>query len=782
MASRLALKYGLVAEEDRLSNSSDALIVTEPTTGSKARTKGSLYLIVTTRATGNRTRDACRLVADTIRREYYYDESAGIAIVLEKAVRAANRRLRQSREGNGLAAYSIGISLAVVRGNELYVATCGEANAYLVRAARLLTPEHQSGVGLPAADNLHVGVWRGEFAVGDSLVLTSRNLVEIVGTEELKNAVVTLHPQSAVEHLHHLFVAAGGEGSDAVLALEATEVSLSRIEHKLVPVQPAEPLAGVPDSSPIPLADQVAGAATAMRARAGAARSAVGEGFSGLVGRVLDLMPRRRTQYRRIRNTSDARDNQRRIALAAVAIVLVVAVLGLAVWYLGPFRADNPVDRTSEGEAALAAAVEKVEQVEDGDLLADDPEEARIVLEDAWDDLQRARSGVPEQAWSVVYADVAAGLDTLYATYALWGTQLYAAPNAAQVTGLVVGPDEAAYAIVNDVVVRVDPATRAFATIIQTGEGTGQGIGVPRLLARGGPDLLIVDDAGALWRWRPSDAEGGGTLGEVRVAGDLPWTEVTDVETFVINADQGLYRLYVPYAPQQQILRYEPTADGSGFSAPAPYFVGEGEDVSSFLQLHIDGDVYAVTEPAVLRYFNGRATGFSLDDPPDDANLRPDHRYRLLAATGTKGVGELFVWDALWSRILVYNKTDGVYVEQYLADAGGAQLTDLRGMYVVDRGSVEAPILVWARPEGIYQAELSPTEAPQASPPPGASPGASPDPSPDSSPGTATPRPTPRPSATPGATTDPGETAAPTERPRRTPRGAVASPTPDAAD
>ena len=82
MASRLALKYGLVSEEDRLSSSSDALLVTEPTTGSKTRTKGSLYLITTARPIAGRTREACRLVADSIRREYYYDESAGIAIVL----------------------------------------------------------------------------------------------------------------------------------------------------------------------------------------------------------------------------------------------------------------------------------------------------------------------------------------------------------------------------------------------------------------------------------------------------------------------------------------------------------------------------------------------------------------------------------------------------------------------------------------------------------------------------------------------------------------------------
>ena len=121
---------------------------------------------------------------------------------------------------------------------------------------------------------------------------------------------------------------------------------------------------------------------------------------------------------------------------------------------------------------------------------------------------------------------------------------------------------------------------------------------MPRLLARGGPDLLVVDERGELWRWRPSDGQGGGTLGQVRVAGDQVWdASVVDVETFVINPDQGLYRLYVPYPASSQILRYDPTADGSGFSVPVPYFVGEGEDVAAFRQLLIDGDVYAVTSP-----------------------------------------------------------------------------------------------------------------------------------------------------------------------------------------
>ena len=36
--------------------------------------------------------------------------------------------------------------------------------------------------------------------------------------------MVTLHPQSAMEHLHQRFVAAEGSGSDGAIAFEAAEV------------------------------------------------------------------------------------------------------------------------------------------------------------------------------------------------------------------------------------------------------------------------------------------------------------------------------------------------------------------------------------------------------------------------------------------------------------------------------------------------------------------------------------------------------------------------------
>jgi hypothetical protein len=760
MTTRLQLKYGLVAEQDRLSGSADAILVTEPTTGSKARTKGSLYLVVTAEAKSSRARDAARLVADVIRREYYYDESAGIAIVLEKAIRAANRRLRHSREGSGIPPGSIGVAVAVVRGNELYVASAGGAEAYLVRAARLLMPEHEAGSGLPIGDAVRVDVWRGDFNVGDSLVICSRNLVDVVGTEELKNAVVTLHPQSAVEHLHHLFVAAGGEGSDAVLAIEATEVALSRVEHRLVPVNPSEPLAGAPTRSPIPLADQFAGAASAVQDRAVAARSAISESVSGAVGSLLDLMPQRRTSYRRIEPVAQRRETQRRSALALLTFLGMVGVLGVGLWlWGGPLRgSETPPVNVTTGEAAFRAAQQKTDQVFGPvDLIETDPAEAQALLRGAWADLARATgAGVDAAAVAGLTEQVAAGLDELYGVHRVESTPVIALPDGSETSSLVRGPDDAIYLVASRSVVRVDPASGAAVTIAGAGDGPGTGMGAPVMLGRGGPDLIILDVRGGLWGWRPSDgAAGAGTLRSMRIGGEQQWgRDVVDFDTFLINPDQGLYRLYVPHPLSRQILRYEPAGDGSGFSPPTPYFVGESEPVADFRDIHVDGDIYALTADQMLKYFNQRRVAFELATPPDDADMRPGHDYRRMALTGERGSGRIYVWDATHARIIAFNKADGAYLEQWIAADGQPAFSDIRGLYVDDRGEVEAPLLIWATADDVYRTELVSDTAPSESPEPTLR---------------ITPPPSGSPSGSPGGPT--GEpTSEPSERPRRTPR------------
>ena len=177
MAVRLQMKLGVVAEHDRLPDSPDTLVVVEPSVGSVARSKGLLYLLVTSRISSRHALEATRLAAETIRNEYYYDESAGIRVCLQKAIGTANKRLAHQADRLGLKSPDengpIGVAVAVVRANEMYVATVGPAEAYLIRQARLSTlPDPHRERGLPSGE-LEPDVWRGEVSVGDSLVLVS---------------------------------------------------------------------------------------------------------------------------------------------------------------------------------------------------------------------------------------------------------------------------------------------------------------------------------------------------------------------------------------------------------------------------------------------------------------------------------------------------------------------------------------------------------------------------------------------------------------------------------
>ena len=211
----------------------------------------------------------------------------------------------------------------------MYVATVGPAEAYLIRQARLSTlPDPHRERGLPS-NGLEPDVWRGEITVGDSLVPTSPNIVARLGADELKDAMLTLHPQSAMEHLHARFRAAEGSGSDGAIAFEATEVAPTSARRTLVPVRPAEPLAGAPTArrSRSPTTSRRPGAA--MSAAAGTRRVAAGGAFERLVARAHDFMPQRKPAYRRVTPLASRRETQRRAALAILALVIVVGGLGL---------------------------------------------------------------------------------------------------------------------------------------------------------------------------------------------------------------------------------------------------------------------------------------------------------------------------------------------------------------------------------------------------------------------------------------------------------------------
>ena len=98
MAHRIQMKLGVVPDTEHAPDSPDTAVHVEPRVGAQTRTKGHLFLLVTSRVPGSRAREATRLIADSIRSEYYYDESAGIRVCLVKAIQVANKRLSHARE------------------------------------------------------------------------------------------------------------------------------------------------------------------------------------------------------------------------------------------------------------------------------------------------------------------------------------------------------------------------------------------------------------------------------------------------------------------------------------------------------------------------------------------------------------------------------------------------------------------------------------------------------------------------------------------------------------
>jgi hypothetical protein len=746
MAARLQLKLGIIAEHDRLDDSPDTLVVVEPSVGSVARSKGNLYLLVTSRTSSRHALEATRLAAETIRNEYYYDESAGIRVCLQKAIATANKRLLHQADRLGLRTTDdngpIGVGVGVVRGNEMYVATVGPAEAYLIRQARLSTlPDPHRERGLPT-NGLEPEVWRGEVTVGDSLVLISPNIVARLGADELKDAMVTLHPQSAMEHLHQRFRAADGSGSDGAIAFEATEVAPTTRGRTLVPVRPAEPLAGAPDRSPIPLADNVQAAGVAMTAAAEGARLAAGNAFERVVARVHDLMPQRKPAYRRVTPLASRRETQRRAAMALVALLVVVGSLAMSVWAFGGQRQQGAISSVNAGQDALAKARANLEQV-DGpgiDLITDDREEAIRLLTEAYDQLDVAEdSRISSRVVDPVRDDVVALLDRAYGVVDVASRPLFTFKPAKgadpiDLTTLVQGYDRAPYVIDRSTrsVYRVDLKRKRGTVIARIGRNVGSTEqATPQFLAVGGRDLLILDAKNQLWRWRASNDAGRGTTNRVTVNGASQWgDDILAIGTYMRNPSQNLYNLYVVDPSEQQIRAYPPASDGGGFPAKSSAWLATARDVANMSSLYIDGDIY-ITENGILdRYTSGKSDGWEAGEPGDEL-LRPTSATQLVAGAGGRNEGRIYSYDKRNARILAFDKRSGDFVQQYrLAEGDGWK--DIRAMYVVP-GVEDAPdTLVWLSANAVNQAtlEAAPEPEPSASGSPGAS--ASPSTSPSS--------------------------------------------------
>ncbi len=742
MAVRLHMKLGLVPESQRPPDSPDSVLVVEPSIGSTMRTKGNLYLVVTGSG-GGELRPATNMVAERIRHEYYYDESAGITICLQKAIKAANRELRITERvplSVSGAGGPVGVALAVIRGNELYVATVGEAEAYLVRDARLLTlPEPAVNSGLPNDEAQDPEIWHGDLMTGDSLILISPNATRRIGLGPIQDAVIQLHPQVAIEQIHRQLTGGGlgSAGGDGMVALEATDLPVTQKVTPLKPVFPNDSLAGVPNHSPIPLADSVIEGMAAMQHTAKQVqRSADGVIRHSVYG-LFDHMPRRPTRRVRVTPIQVQRDRQRRLASAVIGLLVVLTVVGSSLWYLAGTSKGSNVDQQQRAQTAYLQAESDVNAVfgEGRDLLTSDRKAAIDYLEDAYRNLQVAREGhYTEEQLAAIDTLVTNGLNRAYDIMVL-KPEIVVSFGSDELTGLVLGPDGGAYVLdhSNDNLYRVDLVTRAKRPIALKGMSpqTGVTIGAPLLVTVGGPEVVFLDDKNQMWRYRPPVAASAdqGRPVLINIAGGTWGSNVRAIGTFVTDASRGQYNLYIVVPSAGQILKYTPTEDGSGYldSGLSTYLMaGEHLNVARVDDMYIDGSLYLADNGVIQRYDNGQATlkGWTAN-PPGDTVIRPKTPFytRLAADNSTADQGDLLAYDGVGRRVVSFAKSNGSYVGEYVLPDSSPFFSALTGMFVRTGANGSNPTLFWIEGGNLLAAPLY---VPEASPSgSGASPNAS---------------------------------------------------------
>ncbi|MEA2662590.1 MAG: hypothetical protein QOH08_2162, partial [Chloroflexota bacterium] len=325
---------------------SDVVVVNEPTLSSTLRTKGRFYFLCEVVPPGKVGAEIAREVAELTREQYEYDLSAGIEVAIRKALRDANRRAaHRLRDQHGRVA--LHAACAIIVNNELYAASIGQAEIFLVRHARLFRPGDDQNeladfvhrtttrraASLGSDPDLLPAVWKLPIEIGDTVILAAGNAVAALGADALLNAAVTLHPRAAAEHLHNRFLAEGGSGSDSVVFIEVSPSTTTapRIASAPEPSRPPEEVL---------VAETIRHRVDAIwrhRPRIGRAVGAVAAPAAGAVGKSLaiglELMPRRTTTLGRSMRTARDRTarQQRLISLLALGLLGVAIIIGAVV-------------------------------------------------------------------------------------------------------------------------------------------------------------------------------------------------------------------------------------------------------------------------------------------------------------------------------------------------------------------------------------------------------------------------------------------------------------------
>ena len=661
-------------------------------------------------------------------------------MALSKALAAANRRLYHNRRRLAIPRRSgVSIVAVVVHGREAHVAKLGPASAVVVREGRMyevppppaVTDEdprvrsRRVAATLGEALEIEPYTWHGALAPGDRIALISRHFAHLVGVEELKGALATMRPSQAVEHLQQVFTIRGGAGSDGMLAIEVEELGATETVHRLEPVRPAEPFAGLPDQSPVPLADAIGRGLHHAGDAAEGARAAAGRATLTLLSWILAFVPRRRPEYpRSIPRTSEREQGRRtRLGMAGMAVVAVLMALGATVAGLPSARPTEAIPRAATARQAILEAVglvRTVERRENGaDLVDRDPELASDLLADAHAAVARAEAvGVHPGELAPLRRRIDRRLDALYLVGRVEeaGTVAGLAADYEDVdpADMVAASDGSLWVVAGGRgrVFRIDPTDATTEIVYRAGQAleSGDVPGDPWLIATAATDVVVIDRDRVAWRIDLAE--------RIPRQMELAGVEELSSATALLGALQHrppleIFNLYAVDGETGEVWRWSPPAviPVTYPDPPEPFLTAEPDlDPRDARDLRVDVNAWLLHRDTVTRVDFGspRAQDEYSLDPPPDRDVRPRLDYRLLDGATVGDRELLYVYDAANARIIAFQRADGAFVRQWLAPTEGPNvglLDDVRALSVtsVADGPPAAYILT---PSGVVRIVL----------------------------------------------------------------------------
>jgi hypothetical protein len=430
--------------------------------------------------------------------------------------------------------------------------------------------------------------------------------------------------------------------------------------------------------------------------------------------------------------TELARRGRQRAARAGLAAILVAAIGGGAALYISGVNPE--LDAAARGRIAMERATQEIDEAlnPETQLLENDPARVKELLLDASAQLVIAEAGgVDVIKIANQRARAEATLNALFLVTTTSPVDLFDFAKGGatiNITSIVRGPDGLPYVLDDNTgaVYRVNPTDGRAKMIYQPGfDLYGARTGKPLIIAAAGPDVLIFDASANLWRWRPANKEGQGTLVKLRVRDAETWgADIRTITGFAADSGTGLYRLYVVDPSAKQILRYQPAPDGTGYpAAPTGFFVTV-MNLSNVDDMAIDGYLYLAQDGVITRYVAGTIDDWTPEEIGDSL-VRPTPRITLLASVGDPQTGVLYAWDAAAHRVIAYSKgAGGMMLGQYILTDGAGPVDNIIGGYVVPATDGGTPTFIWAEAtrirSAVLGAKINPT--PGASPSPTATP------------------------------------------------------------